>query len=141
MRPSDGDRRGYFRSVARAVGVPDFWLDDAVQDIAFAAWRDGKLNDPLAIRRRAIDAARRYGAMGRRGRRRPPVLPLEVAEDVATLPVQQIETQQAIASWWTALTPRQRRAIQRRLDRRPMSNRDSASASSARRRLRDELSA
>jgi hypothetical protein len=135
------DHNAYFRTVARAVGVPDFWLDDAVQDMALAVWRQDRIDDPLAIRRRAIDAARRYGATGKNGRHRPKWVPLDAAAQITEWSSHPVETMDALRTWWAALTPRQRAAIRRRLGRRPMTNRDSASASAARRRLRDLLSA
>jgi hypothetical protein len=121
------------------MGVPDFWLEDATQDIALATWRDGKPGDVLAIRREAIDAARRYGNQARGGRRKPSHVPLEAAAQLGEPPDQRFEIMQAVKSVFGSLTPKQRRAIKRRIERLPMSNSDSARASAARRKLRKEL--
>jgi hypothetical protein len=120
--------------------VPDFWLEDATQDIAFQVWREGKANDVLAIRREAIDAARRYGPQGRYGVR-PSVVPLETALDVSVSASESQDHWLAVRDAIGTLTPKERRALRRRLLALPMSNGDSARASAARRRLRRELGA
>jgi len=130
----------YYRAVARAVGVPEFWIDDAVQDIVLATWRDGKLDDVLAIRREAIDAARRYGVYSRNGKRRPAHVPLDEARRVGIAPDETIEVLHTVQRAVTSLTPKQRRALRKRLERQPMTNSDSARASAARKKLRKELS-
>lgn len=130
----------YYRAVARSVGVPDFWLEDATQDIAFAAWRSGKAHDPLAIRRSAIDAVRRYGPFNRYGTRRPALVPLEAAAGVqGDRHEDALHLRNAMASALGRLTAKQRRALRRRLDSLPMSDLDSAHATAARRKLRKEL--
>jgi hypothetical protein len=129
----------YFRAVARAVGVPEFWIDDATQDMALAAWKDGKADDPLAIRREAIDAARRYGPVTRHGRRRPALVSLNAAEHLSVTPGDALELTDAMRSAFDLLTVKQRRALRRRLEALPMSSLDSAHASAARRKLRKEL--
>ncbi|MEX2246222.1 MAG: hypothetical protein WEC75_06005 [Dehalococcoidia bacterium] len=131
------DRSRYYRSVARAVGVPDFWIEDAVQDMTLAAWRSGR-SGPLATRRRAIDAVRRYGPISRRGTQRPAALPLDPAT-APHAPEPAIELIDALRAAWHALTPRQRQALRRRLACQPMTNRESVCASAARRRLRRAL--
>lgn len=50
----------YIRAACRSVGVAPMWLEDACQDIALASWIEGR-EDGQFIRRRAIDAARKYG--------------------------------------------------------------------------------
>ena len=129
----------YYRAVARAMGVPEFWIEDAAQDIALATWRDGKPGDVLAIRREAIDAARRYGAYARGGKRKPSHLPLEAASQVGSPPDESFEVMQAVKNVFGSLTPKQRRALRRRIERLPMSNSDSVRASAARKKLRKEL--
>jgi hypothetical protein len=129
----------YYRAVARSVGVPEFWLDDATQDIALATWRDGKMNDVTAIRREAIDAARRYGPFTRRGNRRPALLPLDAAADLGATFAEVFELRGMMTQAFGAMTYRQRRALRRRLNNLPMTSLDSAHASAARRKLRKEL--
>jgi hypothetical protein len=129
----------YYRAVARSVGVPEFWIEDATQDIALAAWKDGKLNDPLAIRREAIDAARRYGPVSRHGTRRPTLVPLDAIDNVAMPSTEAVELAETMRSAFDVLTIKQRRALRRRLEELPMSSLDSAHASAARRKLRKEL--
>lgn len=70
------DRR-YYAATARAMGVPEASIDDAVQDIALAVWL---ANDDrrAVIKHRAIDAARRYGG-DRRWRDRPATVSLAAA--------------------------------------------------------------
>lgn len=130
----------YYRAVARAMGVPEFWIEDAAQDIALNTWRDGKPQDVLAIRREAIDAARRYGVYSRGGKRKPAQLPLEAAATVSEPPDESYELLQTMKSLFISLTPKQRRALRRRIDRLPMSNSDSARATAARKKIRKELS-
>jgi hypothetical protein len=129
----------YYRAVARAMGVPEFWIEDAAQDIALATWRDGKPGDVLAIRREAIDAARRYGMYARGGRRKLAHVPLEAASQLGEPPDESFEIMQMVKTVFGSLTPKQRRALRRRIERLPMSNSDSARASAARRKLRKEL--
>lgn len=129
----------YYRAVAKSVGVPEFWLDDASQDIALATWRDGKPHDATAIRREAIDAARRYGPYTRRGNRRPLLLSLDAAADLGETFAESLELRRTISAAFGAMTHRQRRALRRRLDNLPMTSLDSAHASAARRKLRQEL--
>jgi hypothetical protein len=129
----------YYRAVARSVGVPEFWIDDAAQDIALATWRDGKPTDVLAIRRKAIDAARRYGDYARGGRRKLAQVPLEAAAQVGEPPDERFMLLQTMRTLFASLTLKQRRALRRRIERLPMSNSDSARATAARRKLRKEL--
>lgn len=129
----------YYRAVARAMGVPEFWIEDAAQDIALATWRDGKPGDVLAIRREAIDAARRYGTYARGGKRKLAYVPLEAAARMGEPPDESFEIIQAVKTVFGSLTPKQRRALKRRIERLPMTNSDSARASAARRKLRKEL--
>jgi hypothetical protein len=123
------------------VGVPEFWLDDAMQDIALATWRDGKPNDVTAIRREAIDAARRYGPYTRRGNKRPLLVPLHEAAEVSATFGEALELRSAMSDAFEAMTQRQRRALHRRLNNLPMTSLDSAHASAARRKLRAQLRA
>jgi hypothetical protein len=121
------------------MGVPEFWIEDAAQDIALATWRDGKPGDVLAIRREAIDAARRYGKHSR-GKAKPTCVPLDAAAQIGEPPDESFEVMQAMKNVFGSLTPKQRRALRRRIERLPMSNSDSARASAARKKLRKELS-
>jgi hypothetical protein len=131
--------QSYYRAVARSVGVPEFWVEDAAQDIALATWRDGKPDDATAIRREAIDAARRYGPYTRRGNRRPLLLSLDAAAEIGETFAESLELKGAMSQAFGAMTHRQRRALRRRLDKLPMTSLDSAHASAARRKLRQEL--
>lgn len=129
----------YYRAVARAVGVPDFWLDDATQDIALATWRDGKPDDVTAIRREAIDAARRYGPFTRYGSRRPQFVPLDAAHEMGVPFGERYELRVSLRKALELLTGKQRNAIDRRVKQLPMTSLDSAHASAARRKLKKEL--
>jgi DNA-directed RNA polymerase specialized sigma24 family protein len=130
----------YYRAVARAVGVPEFWVDDAAQDIALGAWRDGKERDALAIRRNAIDAARRYGPRSRRGVR-PEIVSLDASIEPpsTTGSIDQAEMRQAVEAALPGLTAQERRALRRRIADLPMTNAASARASAARRKLRRQI--
>jgi hypothetical protein len=136
----NGQRRTlYYRAAARAAGVPDFWLDDAAQDIAFGAWRDGKERDALAIRRKAVDAARKYGPRSRRGTR-PVTISLEAAGAASADDlIEQVDVRHALQAAIPGLTAQERLALRRRLAELPMSNAASARASAARRKLRRQL--
>ena len=129
----------YYRAVARSVGVPEFWIEDAVQDIALATWKDGKCDDVLAIRREAIDAARRYGVYSRSGKRRTVHVPLEAAAQVGMPPDERCEVIHAMRIVVSTLTKKQRRALRRRMQKLPMTNSDSARATAARKKLRRVL--
>ena len=59
-------RYGYYKTVARAVGVPDFWIEDAASEIAVTCWRRGN-DHPGTVRSAAIDAVRRLGPRTRSG--------------------------------------------------------------------------
>ena len=133
-------RTMYYRAVARAVGVPEFWVDDAAQDIAFDTWRDGKERDALAIRRNAIDAARRYGPRARRGLR-PEIVPLDAAASTPSTSgqIDHAEMRHAVEAALPDLTPQERRALRRRIAELPMTNAASARASAARRKLRRQI--
>ena len=133
-------RTRYYRAAARAAGVPDFWLDDAAQDIALGAWRDGKECDALAIRRNAIDAARRYGQRTRRGKR-PDSVPLDTVAEAPspTGDIERVDTHHALRAALPALTAHERHALRRRLAELPMTNAASARATAARRKLRHAL--
>ncbi len=132
-------RPAYYRAVARAVGVPEFWLDDATQDIALATWRDGKAHDVTAIRREAIDAARRYGPYTRYGNRRPTFVPLDAAHEMGVPFGERYELRTSLRNALDELTDKQREAIGRRVEQLPMTSLDSAHASAARRKLKKEL--
>lgn len=127
------------RAVARSVGVPEFWIDDATQDMALALWKDGRPHDTTAVRREAIDAARRYGQYSRRRVVRPAFVPLDEALDVEAPGQSDIELRDAVSSAFGALTARQLAALRRRLSYLPMSNLDSAHARAARRNLKRQL--
>ncbi len=129
----------YLRTVAKSVGVPEFWLEDAAQDIALATWRDERPPDVLMIRREAIDAARRYGTYGRSKRLRPVFVPLNAAETRGYRFDDTVTTVQSVRVAFANLTTRERLALRRRLASLPMSNSDSARAASARKKLRVQL--
>lgn len=61
---------GYFASIARAIGVPPFWMDDCLQEIKLRIWRAGpETSNSLAgviAQRAAIDFMRSNGR--RRGK-------------------------------------------------------------------------
>ena len=136
-------QHAYYRKVARSVGVPEFWLDDAVQDIALDLWRRKRRDSSYAIRLSAIDAARRYGPHGRWGSARPLLVPLEHANDLVTTGeidgVGRDGFRRAVLRATRRMTELERKALERRLSRRPMSNAESLRASAARRKLRLEL--
>jgi hypothetical protein len=142
-RLANEKQRAYYRRVARSVGVPEFWLDDAVQDIALDLWRRKRRESPYAVRLSAIDAVRRYGPYGRWGGARPTLVPLEHASDVAALDgiqgIPRDEFRTAVVRAARRMTELERRALERRLSKRPMSNAESLRASAARRKLRLEL--
>jgi hypothetical protein len=133
----------YYRRVARSVGVPEFWLDDAVQDMVLDLWRRKRRDSSYAIRLSAIDAARRYGPYGRWGSARPLLVPLEHASDLVTSDeadgIRRDEFRNAVLRAARRMTELERKALGRRLSRRPMSNADSLRASAARRKPRSEL--
>jgi DNA-directed RNA polymerase specialized sigma24 family protein len=133
----------YYRRVAQSVGVPEFWLDDAVQDIVLDLWRRKRRDSPYAVRLSAIDAARRYGPYGRWGSLRPLHVPLDDAGDVVSPDhvgsATRHELRDAVVRAVRGMTRLEREAFQRRLDRHPMSNADSLRASAARRKLRVEI--
>lgn len=128
----------YYRRVARSVGVPEFWVDDAAQEMAVEAWRSGKDGAGLA-RRRAIDAVRKYGSHTRYGSVRETetlgVVSLPVWDSYMGL--LRLDIRRAARG----LTYKQRQALRRRMAGLPMSDTDSTHASAARRRLRALLAA
>lgn len=65
MELLDDRAYAYYRAVARSVGVPELWVEDAAQEMALRAWQRGD-RGALAIRRDAIDFVR--GIRGRAGR-------------------------------------------------------------------------
>jgi hypothetical protein len=133
----------YYRRVARSVGVPEFWLDDAVQDMVLDLWRRKRRDSSYAIRLSAIDAARRYGPYGRWGSTRPLLVSLEHAFGLVTPDeaerIRPHEFRNAVLRATRRMTDLERKALERRLSKRPMSNADSLRASAARRKLRSEL--
>jgi len=131
-------RFAYYRAAARAAGVPAFWIEDAAQDIAIAAWRDG--DTPTIIGREAIDCARRYGPYTRRGHARPVYVALEAAHGCIADEPWRDDWRELVAAV-PLLTAKQKRALGRRLRERPMSSLLSQHATAARRRLRAALAA
>jgi len=127
-------RLAYYRRAALNAGVPEFWAEDAAQDMALDAWRDGR-DDALSVRRRAVDAARRYGTTSRRGIRKVAV-PLAVARCAASDPfvglIMRLDLIQALAR----LSAANRASLERACAGLRMSNAQSARATRARRRLR-----
>lgn len=61
--------RAYIAAACRNAGIVEFWLDEAIDDVIAALWIE-QVPEPMvkvAIHRRAIDAARRYGSHSRNG--------------------------------------------------------------------------
>lgn len=132
-------RTGYYRAAARSAGVPTLWLEDAAQDIAIEAWRAGE-DTPTIVYRAAVDCARRYGPRTRRGHLKPLFVQLEAAAGLA-VDDDWRDAWRVIVETWPILSPRQRHALRRRVNGRPMSSLQSGHASAARRRLRAALAA
>lgn len=55
----------YLRSVARSIKVPAMWVDDCIQEIRIAEWREQCPNAKQMARRRAVDFLRKL--MGETG--------------------------------------------------------------------------
>ena len=129
----------YYATVARSCGVPDFWLEDATQDMALDAWRDGR-DDALSIRRRAIDAARRYGTT-RAGITKATV-PL-TGEGYATAdPHDAVIVRLDLRRALTGLSEANRRVLMRvKRSGRPLTGADMAMRTRARRKLRALMAA
>ena len=126
----------YFRAVARSVGVPEMWEDDAIQDIAFACWRKGNTH-PGTIRSAAIDCARRYGPNARTYAR-----PVTVSLIWAThIPAPQAEPLWDLRRALARLTANQRQALKRRINGLPTTPSQNSAVYLARRRLKEELCA
>lgn len=70
------------------MGVPNMWLDDAVQDIAVRVWRSND-DGVTIVRNAAIDAVRKYGPRSRKGVQRVTVPwpeDYDLADDPLILP-------------------------------------------------------
>lgn len=109
------------------------WIEDACADVALAAWIEGR-DDSTFIRRRAIDAARRYGPHSRYGDNRihaPLSHTQPILGDLAYRD-DWIDLQRA----WRLLTAIQRRALLFRVAGIPLTDRQAANVTRARRRLR-----
>lgn len=52
---------GYYAQAARSTGVPEMWIDDAVQDIALKVWQAPDAPWKSVVYYAAVDAARQYG--------------------------------------------------------------------------------
>lgn len=52
---------GYLATVARNVGVPEMWVEDAIQELRIAEWQQRRLSSA------AIDFVRRVGPRSRYG--------------------------------------------------------------------------
>lgn len=63
--PEKPDR--YLAKALRSAGVPNLWIEDAIQDIRILLWQHPDSDALLVIRSGAIDAARRYGRHSRSG--------------------------------------------------------------------------
>ena len=57
----------YYAKVARSKGVPDMWIEDAVQDMLLHMWLTGDTEEH-GIKHRAVDAMRKYGPQKQGGR-------------------------------------------------------------------------
>ena len=57
----------YYAKVARQKGVPDMWIEDAVQDMLLQMWLTGDTEEK-GIKHRAVDAMRKYGPHKQGGR-------------------------------------------------------------------------
>lgn len=126
-------RRGYYYRAAQRRGVPMDDLEDAVQDIAIKVWQS---DAPwrAVVYFAAIDAARRYGPISRRGIERGTVELTEAhapTRDHSWLPAW-LDCDAALRK----LSASQRRIIAKRLAERPMTSGDSSYLHQVRRILR-----
>lgn len=103
----------YFLAAARNAGVPEMWCADAAQDIALACWLAGD-DGPIVVRRRAIDAARRYGYRRRDGSSRLPA-PLHAIVHQAPDAFAVVDRIIDVYAAWRRLTAGQRRVLVERL--------------------------
>ena len=125
-------RMRYYAVAAHRAGVPEFWIQDAVQDIAIRVWRTG--NDRvMVVRSAAIDAARKYGRYGRSGFDRASVDIDGVV--LITDPWDSVDWCIDAKAALTKLRPWQQKALAGWADRKPR-NSDQVMRGQARRRLR-----
>ena len=113
--PRIHSRAGYIAAALAAAGVPALWADDAAQDIAVACWLAGD-SGPIVIRRRAIDAARRYGPRDRRGRPRLQTVSLDECRDASMDAYAVVDATIDFIQALGRLTPPQRRHLLQRAD-------------------------
>lgn len=109
-------KSGYFATAARRAGVPDNWLDEAVQDIAFRVWRAPDVDWRVVVRRAAIDAAREYGWHTRMGGMRLSPLTIDwpypgYRHPFAHDDYEQVDKAIDMRLAWRKLTANQRRGI------------------------------
>lgn len=102
----------YYGQAARRAGVPLFWVEDAVQDIALRVWRARTAYWKRVVAYAAVDAARRYGARSRRGVERTPItLDNHAQSDDTATRIALMDVRAALP----LLSPCQRLALARRL--------------------------
>lgn len=120
----------YYATVARSLGVPDMWVEDAAQDIWLRCWQQDD-DSGFKVRAAAIDAARRYGPYSRRGIARiaptisEPCDPYVVVDHVLDF-----------RAAWLQLSQGQRMVLRERLQRDRWPNAHQVRVSAARRVLR-----
>lgn len=142
MTPEEYRQRAAYCAVAATrTGVPHEDVADAVHDMLLAFWEDGfrTLEPPkIAIRHRAIDAARRYGQHNR-NTVRPEMIDINGIELAGGDTERIVESRLALAAVLAAmrmLRPFERKGLARKLNGERMSNLDSVGAYQARLKLR-----
>lgn len=63
----DANRDSYFYYISMQVGVPKIWLEDCIQEIKLAIWKNPKIHWKTVARAKAIDFVRMYGKHTRSG--------------------------------------------------------------------------
>lgn len=80
----------YLRSVARSIKVPEMWVDDCIQEIRIAEWREQCAYPKTLARRRAVDFLRRLmGETGGSGRHVLRVQPAPFSQVAAQVGIDQ----------------------------------------------------
>lgn len=117
--------RAYIAAVARRMGVPDMWIEDAVADIELQLWRSGRTSK-TAVRQAAIDAARRYGWHNRYGRSRLQTVDIAEAyhvsdpeDDFAEVDARLSPIPSRFLEAWRMLTPRNQGILLRSVEGHP----------------------
>lgn len=71
----------YLRSVALNLNVPAMWVEDCVQELRLALWREGCSNPRQLLHRRAIDFLRQVNGTATNHRLRERMTSLDVGDD------------------------------------------------------------